>query len=317
MWQFIQHIQSNFPAPLIESAIKQQIKTPSLPRGLDPDIVKNLPEQTGVYIFEDDKGSPLYIGKSLNIKKRVQSHFSADHSYESEFKISQHIANIDTVITGSELQALLLESRLVKQRQPLYNRRLRHNKKLTLARQRTDQNGFLSVDIEDVDEISTNELDTILGVYSTKGRARDFMLQAVKNFGLCPKIMGLEKGSGPCFSYQIKRCEGACAGQETAEQYNQRLLSVFEGRRLEEWPYKSPIIIEEQSDNYVISSIVVDQWCVIASVTQDPECQPQISFQDKMFDIDTYKILRSYLAAKMHQLSIKPITHEQLYALDI
>jgi hypothetical protein len=60
---------------------------------------------------------------------------------------------------------------------------------------------------------------------------------------------------------------------------------------------------------------VVDQWCVIANITQEPECSPIINYQDKTFDIDTYKILRSFLASKMHKLTIKPITHAQLNAM--
>src|SRR5205085_9643995 len=131
-----------------------------------------------------------------------------------------------------------------------------------------------------------------------------------KDFGLCPRLMGLEKGRGPCFSYQLKKCSGACAGREAAEDYNRRLLSVFEGRRLQEWPFSSPIMIEEPTDADKTSSIVVDQWCVIANVSLEPECQPDIKFQEKMFDIDTYKILRSYLAAKIHKLNIKPISIE-------
>ncbi|MBX4191077.1 ethanolamine utilization protein, partial [Candidatus Saccharibacteria bacterium] len=85
MWHFIQHSVQNFPAPLIETAIKQQIKSPSLPKNIDPNLVQNLPDGAGVYIFQDDDGRPLYIGKSISLKKRVLSHFSADHEFESEF----------------------------------------------------------------------------------------------------------------------------------------------------------------------------------------------------------------------------------------
>jgi DNA polymerase III subunit epsilon len=315
MWQFIQHARSSFPAPQIEAAVSQQIKTPSLPRGLSPGLVSNLPEEAGVYIFQDETGNPLYIGKSVNIKKRVQSHFSSDHSYTGEFKISQQIANIETVVTGSELEALLLESQLVKQMQPLYNRQLRRSQKLTLARQVPTREGFIGVSIEDVDHIDPSEIDSILGVYTTKGKAREFMNQVVKDYGLCPKLMGLEKSRGPCFLYQLNKCSGACAGKETPGRYNSRLLSVFENRRLQEWPYSSPVMIREVPGGSKTSSIVVDQWCVIASVSQEPECEPNIKFQEKMFDLDTYKILRSYLAAKIDKLSIKPVSLEQITEL--
>ena len=317
MWHFIQHSRANFPAPLIDTALKQQIKSPSLPKGLPPDRIAGLPELPGVYIFQDDKSSPLYIGKSVNIRQRVMSHFSADHSYESEFKISQQVADIETITTGGELEALLLESRLVKERQPLYNRQLRRHQKLTTARQVISRQGYITIDIQDTDIIDPDDIADILGVYTTKGKAREFLNQAVKDYGLCPKLMGLEKSSGACFLHQLKKCAGACCGQETYAEYNQRLLSVFDGRRLQEWPFKSPVLIQEDLGSEKLSSIVVDQWCVIANIIQEPACSPVVSYQDKMFDIDTYKILRSYLASKIHKLTIKPITLAQLDAMAV
>lgn len=316
MWQFIQHTRNNFPAPQVDAAVKQQIKSPSLPKGLPPARVADLPELPGVYIFQDEKASPLYIGKSVNIRARVMSHFSADHTYESEFKISQQVADIETITTGGELEALLLESKLVKEKQPLYNRQLRRQQKLTIARQAISDQGYITVDIQDADRIDPGEIGDILGVYTTRGNARDFLNQAVKDYGLCPKLMGLEKSQGNCFLYQLKKCGGACCGQEAYSDYNQRLLEVFSGRRLQEWPFKSPVLIQEDFGSQKLSSIVVDQWCVIANIVQEPECSPVVKYQDKMFDIDTYKILRSFLASKMHKLTIKPISLAQLSAME-
>lgn len=314
--QFVQHVSSTHPAPSLELAIREQLKMQSLPKNLLPDPIRDLPEQTGVYIFKDHNGSPLYIGKSVNIKKRVLDHFRSDHSFESEFKIAQQIADIETITTGGELQALLLESNLIKSMQPVYNRKLRRNQKLTLARQTLDDKGYIKIDIEDIPTIDPNKLDNILAVYTTKGKAKEFLNQAARDFSLCPKLMGLEKGSGACFLSQLKKCHGACAGKESAQQYNTRLLSVFDGRRMEEWPYNSPIIIEEEEGD-TTHSIVVDQWCVVANIEKQEFCEPQINFQEKMFDIDTYKILRSYLASKMHKVKVKPISLGQLHALSV
>jgi DNA polymerase-3 subunit epsilon len=166
--------------------------------------------------------------------------------------------------------------------------------------------------LEDTTIIDPENLGDILGVYTTKGKARDFLDQIIKDFGLCPKLMGLEKGRGSCFLYQLKKCSGACAGKEPATDYNQRLLLAFEGRRLQEWPYKSPIIIEEKGQAVACSSIVVDKWCVVAKISRQPDCDPVISLHDKMFDVDAYKILRAYISSKASKLSIKPVSMEML-----
>jgi DNA polymerase III subunit epsilon len=315
MWQFIQHSQLHFPAPVVDQAIKQQVKSPSLPKNLDNQMVRDLPEEPGVYIFNDDKGSPLYIGKSVNIRKRVLSHFSGDHEYESEFKISQQVAAVDTITTGGELSALLLESKMVKERQPVYNRQLRRRQKLTLARQQINDNGYITVSTADTDRIDPGAIKNILGVYTTKGKAKQFLDQIIKDYGLCPKLMGLEKGAGSCFAYQLKKCAGACSGKEDMVTYNKRLLAVFEGRRLQEWPYQSPILIEEKSDSQKTSAVVVDQWCVVATISVEPDCEPVVTMQDRLFDIDTYKILSGYLRNHPSKLKLKPVSREWLNSL--
>jgi DNA polymerase III subunit epsilon len=314
-WRFIQHIRINFPAPQLEEAIKRQIKSQSLPKNLDPELIKELPETAGVYIFQDSLGAPLYVGKSVNIKKRVLSHFSSDHEYESEFKISQQVAHIETIETGCELSALLLESNLVKDLQPLFNRQLRRRQKMTIVRQARRLDGFIGISMEDVAEIDPNNLADILGVYSTKGKARQFIEQIMKDFGLCPKLMGFEKGQGGCFSYQLKKCPGACAGKEKAPDYNDRLLTAFEDRRLQDWPYLSPVIIKEENDSDIEQSLVVDKWCVLADIKAEPDCEPVVTFQQKMFDMDTYKILRSFIYSKPHKLSIQPFSQARLHQL--
>jgi DNA polymerase-3 subunit epsilon len=313
MWQFINHLNSQFERPIIEAAVNRQIRTPSLPKGLSHSQVASLPEAPGVYIFQDDIGSPLYIGKSINIKKRVLSHFSRDHESESEFKITQTIANIEVQQTAGELQALLLESQLIKDLQPLYNRQLRRHQKLTLARKSLDAGGYICLSIEDTEAIDPEGLDDILAVYPTKGKARDYLLELARTYGLCPRLMGLEKGRGACFSYQLKRCRGACVQKVTATEYNQLVLEVFENQKISQWPYKTPVLVQEISyDSEDYKSIVVDRWCVVAEVHQPEDCSPTIKFRERAFDIDTYRILKTFISQKHHKLSIKPVSLSSL-----
>jgi DNA polymerase-3 subunit epsilon len=309
MWQFICHLQTNFPAELIDKAIAAQIKSPSLPKALSPGSLEALPDGPGVYIFEDIDGAPLYIGKSVAIRKRVLSHFSSDHSSESEFKISQTVAHIETIETAGELEALLLESRLIKDRQPLYNRQLRRTQKLTIARRAYSSTGYITVNVEDIDAIDPDQLGDILSVYTTKGRARQFLDELCKTYGFCPRLMGLEKGTGPCFASQLKKCRGACAGQVSSTEYNDLLLDVFNNKRLSKWPYPSPVLIQEISaanDDY--RSIVIDKWCVLADISQPEDCEPTVRFHNRAFDIDTYRILKSFIDTKRHRLAIRPIS---------
>lgn len=315
MRQFLKHIDLRFPAEVVNQAIARQLKAPALPRRLSKALMDSLPERYGVYIFLDEADKPLYIGKSVNLRKRILSHFAGDHSSRLEFKISQSVANIETIECAGELESLLTESRLIKELQPLYNRQLRRYSKLTLARKSLTSDGYITLSLEDAAAIDPDSLEDILSVYTTKAKARRFLGEICKTYGICPRVLGLEKSRGPCFSHQLKKCRGACIRAHPAAEYNATLLDVFQNKRLRSWPFDSPVLISEGDQNDGYRSLVVDKWCLLADISQQPECSPIVRFHPKAFDIDSYRILRSYLETKRHLLRIRPISHESLAAM--
>lgn len=314
LWQFVRHTRKNFPPEQVEAAVSRQIRQPALPKGIEPELVKNLPEAPGVYVFEDEAGRPLYIGKSINIRKRVLQHFGRDYAESKEFKIAQSIKHIRPHETPGELAALLLESQMVKELQPLYNRQLRRTEKLILARQ-SKQSGYITLALEEAGSIDPDESGEILAVYTRRSKAKQSLNELVKTFSLCPKLMGLEKSSGPCFLYQLRKCNGACTGREAAESYNQRLLAAFERQRIQSWPFKNAVLLQEKTDTETAHGIIVDNWCVLGSVTQEPYCEPRICLNERAFDLDTYKILRSFLSEKAQKITAKPFPLTELNRL--
>lgn len=314
LWRFVQYIAKNMPPEHIEAAVAKQIKRPALPKGLEAELVTGLPETPGVYIFEDDSGQPLYVGKSVNIKKRVMSHFSRDHAESKEFKISQAVKNVRTEQTAGELSALLLESRLVKELQPVYNRQLRRKQLLVLVKAATDEGGYSTVQLHETANIDPTELSSILAVFPRKQRANQALETMAKTYDLCPKLLGLEKASGACFWYQLKKCRGACVGAEPAALYNARVHIAFEQSRIQAWPYAGPVVLEESSTEQA-SGIIVDQWCVLGQIDQQADCEQVFQAGNSAFDLDTYKILQSFLALKLNKLRVTLLPHEALQQL--
>ena len=330
LWQFLQHVHTEFPAAVLEAAVARQLKQPALPKGIEADLVKGLPDRPGVYIMQDELGKPLYIGKSINIRKRVLQHFGHDHDDSKEYKISQTVKHIEARETGGELEALLLESRLVKEMMPLYNRKLRKTQKLLVARQSVDAEGYIHVSLSEAAHLEPDSLSDILAVYDRRSRARSSLDDMQKLYDLCPKLLGLEKSARACFLHQLHKCRGACAGKEPAGIYNARLLGAFERQRIQDWPYSGPVLVQERftEDSDVTSGVIVDKWCVIAEVSQQPYCEPTSRSltganttdpaspgspgSGKTFDLDTYKILQAFLAAKVHKLVIQPLNPGQL-----
>jgi DNA polymerase-3 subunit epsilon len=319
LWQFIQLVHNNFPPEIISAAVAKQIRRPAIPKDIPQELIKDLPETPGVYIFEDEQNKPLYIGKSINIRKRVLQHFGHDHDDSKEFKIAQSVKNISTITTGGELEALLLESNLVKEMHPLYNRKLRRMNKLTLAKGRYDDNGYLNISLEEAHQLEPEDISSTLAVYPRRSRAKDSLNDIQKLYELCPKLLGLEKCKSACFLYQLHKCRGACAGHEPAEDYNKRALLAFERQRIAEWPYSCPVLLQEKSIDGMqpTTGVVIDQWCVIAEVHQDEYCEPEVKTRRKTFDLDTYKILQSFIETKPHKLKIQPLSPQHLQSLNL
>ena len=132
-WQFMQVAVREHSQPVVDEAIKALLKMPSLPPQLAPGVLDDLPEGPGVYVFYGVNDLPLYVGKSINLRDRVRSHFSSDHRSANDLRLSSEIMRIEVERTAGELGALLREIALIKSRMPLRNHRLRRNQEVVFV----------------------------------------------------------------------------------------------------------------------------------------------------------------------------------------
>jgi DNA polymerase-3 subunit epsilon len=304
LWQFLKMAESDFSPVILNQAISRQLALPSLPKNLTEQDVRNLPEVAGVYIFEDENGAPLYVGKSVNIKRRVMSHFTRDTAEYKEFKMAQNVHAIKHETTGGELSALLLESKLVKELMPLYNRKLRRAKQFIVAFAERNENGYDELVFKQLSDVEPKQFDQIMGIYQNKTKAKASILNAVRSFTLCPKLCGIEKATGACFSYQLKRCHGACVGKEESSHYNNRLKLAFERTKIESWPYDSTVLVSEVTSED--EGLVVDQWRIIGRFVRSSE-KLEIFDYESAFDLDAYKILKAFMSRPSDKLIIQPV----------
>ena len=206
------------PARLADE-LQRQRRLPSLPAHLDPGMIQALPATPGVYLMHGENDLPLYIGKSVNIRARVMSHFQADHRDDREMRLAQQVRRIDWQKTAGDLGAQLLEARLVKERQPIMNRRLRRAGRLvgwswpmTASRPELCR----------ADTLTGREAETMMGLFRSARDARQALQQIAADQGLCLRLLGLEKGRGACFASQLGRCRGACQGDEPLTEHAAR-----------------------------------------------------------------------------------------------
>lgn len=268
-----------------------QTKTKTLPPNIDEAQFARIPQTPGVYIFEDDEGRPLYVGKSVNLRARVMSHFANDTKIAKEMKLSLGSHSISFIETETEIEALLLESAKVKELQPIHNRLLRRKTQQAVLVKQENEEGYTTIAIENRDLSDETELDMIYGVYTSRMHAKGKLESLTKTFQLCPKLVGLEKGPGACFRFHLGFCKGACIGKESAELYNRRVECALERSKIEAWPFKGELSVAISKTK----ALIIDQWVIKGYVTAMEDGSTHLERLANGFDMDTYKILRAYL----------------------
>jgi len=269
-------------------ALQRQLRTQYLPPNLDMEELERIGDMPGVYIFKDDTHRPLYVGKSVTLRKRVLSHFQDTSS--REVRMSQQVYHVETIPTGSELAALVLESKLVKELQPLFNRQLRRKSAYALLVRADTGDGYASIAVKQKNIDTDTDLDCIYGIYETRTKAKKRLEEITRQFQLCPKLMGLEKSKGACFSYSLGWCKGACIGKEPAALYNRRFEIAFERSRLESWPYSGAITIPVNERG---ERAIIENWIVRGYIDEDSNAI--YTDNEPSFDVDEYKIIRRFV----------------------
>jgi DNA polymerase III subunit epsilon len=309
LWEFYQKVLTLFPQDKIEEALKRIMKRPSIPLNISTSILDSLPSSAGVYILYGANDLPLYIGKSINIRDRVLSHFSSDHTSPLEMKISQQIERVEAISTAGELGALIKEASLIKEMQPLYNRKLRLSRKLFVLRNILTKDGYSTVAMDLLNNSIIDNTDDVLGIFRSKKQIKDFLITLTEEYNLCERILGLEHTKSACFGYRLGRCKGACTGKEAPTMYNLRSLIAFSKNKLKAWPFNGPICIEEGDDEK--EAFLIDKWCYLGSIKKQQDDFSSVQ-NDYNFDLDTYKILESFLRSEKNLKKIKTLKDNEL-----
>lgn len=198
-------------------------------------IIKKLPEETGIYYFLDKNNSVIYVGKSKNIRNRGLSHLTA--TAVKTKKMLLYLYDIDYQITGSELVSLILENNEIKRILPFYNR----SNKIPFFTHHlyfVNNNNVLSFEITDQYSGKENVIKSFPNYFS----AREYLNKIITEYHLCLRYCGIDDNNGPCFNYQIRECFGICHGEESKEDYNKRALTLIQDFL---YPFPNLIITEE------------------------------------------------------------------------
>jgi len=204
----------------------EQTKTPTPATKKLLETARELPQLPGVYLMKDKHSAVIYVGKASKLKNRVSSYFSGTHDLKTQALVSR-IADFDVIVVGTEFEALVLESSLIKHHMPKYNILMRDDKGYP----------FIRVDLREdyptfkIMTRSENDGATYLGPYHGRTVVRDVIAMVSKALKLptCGKdikrIMGKER---PCLNFHIGACKAYCQHPDLADDYREAIAATID-----------------------------------------------------------------------------------------
>jgi excinuclease ABC subunit C len=194
--------------------------------------LRHLPTGPGVYLFKDARGEILYIGKANSLRSRVRSHFAVDAGTSLKNReMLKRVADFDTIVVGSEAEALLLEANLIKAHHPRFNIQLRDDKRYP----------YIKVTVQEplprvwVTRRLENDGARYFGPYTDVTAMRQ-ALEVIKRLYTvrsCSYDLPRERPARPCLDYHIGRCKAPCTGLQSIGDYRvmtNEILEVLGGR---------------------------------------------------------------------------------------
>lgn len=180
--------------------------------------LKHLPTNPGVYVYRDAGGQPLYVGKAKNLRRRVRQYFTGRQIGRTALLVT-HIDSVEIIVAGSEREALLMESNLIKTCRPRFNIELKDDKSYPYFRI-TVQEDYPRLEIT---RRPHREGSLYFGPFTDVGSARETMNYLHRAFPLrrCkgPEPGGRSRSGRPCLDFQMSRCTGPCGKEIGSEDY--------------------------------------------------------------------------------------------------
>ncbi len=250
----------------------------------------NVPSSPGVYFFYGESDSmPLYIGKSVNLRARLLSHFRNT----DEAKLLRQTRYIRYQQTAGEIGALLLEAQLIKQLKPLFNKRLRKTRLLHSLKLAADGVSIVALTPQDI-----GQMENIYGLFKNRYSAQGALKEIADQHDLCYGVLGIEKTSAgrACFRYALRKCSGACCGVISHGQHQAVLQQALAAMKIICWPWPGRIALRE-ADKYQ----VIDRWVWLGEADSLQQARDMTAVAGE-YDIDGYKILCKPLLSGKYEI---------------
>jgi DNA polymerase-3 subunit epsilon len=277
-------LEKDLEKEIVKDFIKLEIQKGIAPKLLD--IVSKLPAKTGVYYIHNEKGNLIYIGKSRNIKKRINQHFTGTSTKCK--KIQAEVFTVTYDETGNELVALLKESEEIKINKPIYNRAQRKSIFELALYAEKDEKGYINLKLQKADG-RKKEITSFTSIQEGKNA----LFRITSHYNLCQKLTGLYSTKTNCFQYSIKECDGACLGAISPEEYNARVQAFIEKNSFEN---QNMVLIDKGRSISERSAVLIENGIYKG-----------YAFYDLNYQIHNIEILRNIIIPMQNNRDTKSI----------
>lgn len=195
--------------------------------------IKEIPKNTGIYFFLDSNSIPIYIGKSLNLNKRINQHLNSKSN--KSYKLKSRFDHIRYLETKSELIALLIESQEIKRNNPILNRKLRKKRENINVNIFKDEKGYYGL------KISKNKENALTSFQSTH-KAKNFINYLSEKNNLCKKLNSTHTENHCCHAISLSQNTKRCYCNDKVKFYNDKFEKMKESLIL---PKKKFLIVEK------------------------------------------------------------------------
>jgi excinuclease ABC subunit C len=251
---------------------------------LKPDLkqrIEELPEATGVYLFKDAEGRVLYIGKAKSLKNRVKSHFAGGNEYSTDSFIINRTSSISFLTTDSEIEALLLESELIKQNKPRYNVKLQDDKSFPYLVITNEE--FPRVIIHRIrEESELQDNRRYFGPYTDVTAIKQTLNFFLRLFPVCSCKTPRKKRTRPCLKHQLKKCSAPCIGAIDRAEYMKNITNIelfLEGKKKELIDeLKQQMQVASERLDFEMAALLRDQiWALEKTIINQKVISPELS----------------------------------------
>ncbi|MDR2788135.1 MAG: 3'-5' exoribonuclease [Candidatus Accumulibacter sp.] len=291
LWDLWRRWHALLPADTIRDAVERIIALPDLPPQLDPALIDDLPEASGVYAMFAKDGTLLSTKRAANIRQQVFSHFSPA---KRDSALARDVWRIEWRETAGELGARLREIELSAARRPPSDelcswRLVRHGD--------SDFRPVLAF-ARDLDFAHTEDL---FGLYRGPREATLALRKLAEAYRLCLYYTGLDncRAGEPCAAYRPHGCGGACVGKERVSMHSARLMGALAKYRIRRWPYPGPIaLIERDEFGMREDAHVIDAWAYLGTASDEDglrslldEAATRKDSERPSFDAEIYRVV--------------------------